>query len=207
MPLTKFLLGALALSIVMFTGCFNGDDLDLFDEIDEALTRLTEAEEAKPDYQHALQKSAELRTEMSVLLRDRKTLSTPIDNDEVLDWQAVHPIFEKHCFRCHGDVTPAFEAYEVLRQRAQKRVDMRVFPFVGHPSSHIYEAILEMIERDEHGLPPMPFDARNALSNIEIQQIQRWILQGANGYTDPEINRQVEAEEKCRTWPMHCWIK
>ena len=194
------------LTCAALTSCSDGGDLDLFDEIDRAVTQLAEEEGISHDFQNAARKSAELREEMAAMLKDRRGMSTSAGAD-VLTWDDLSPVFEKHCFRCHGTVTPAFEGYEDLRQQAQKRVDMRVFPFEGHPSGQIYEAILDAIVVGDNGETAMPIDARRALSTLEIRRIRRWILEGANGYVDPDVQLQVQQEADCLTWPSHCRTK
>jgi len=105
----------------------------------------------------------------------------------------VQPLFEKHCYECHG----------AKQQKNGFRLDRRSRAMAGvvrpniipgmSSSSRVYRRVLD----SDFG-PQMPLE--DTLSDQEIETIRRWIDEGAH-WPDELANEGIRHRPTRRRWP------
>jgi Domain of unknown function (DUF4405)/Planctomycete cytochrome C len=100
--------------------------------------------------------------------------------DRVDFWKDVYPVFERSCLSCHGPV----------RQRASFRIDRREDVLGGKsplivPGKSSESRLIAIVSGQA---PGMVLAARHQLPEAEVQQLKKWVDEGAR-WPNPPASR------------------
>jgi hypothetical protein len=112
---------------------------------------------------------------------DTSKLPPTSDKKDVTFEKDIKPIFEKSCFKCHGEE----------KQKSKLRVDTLAATLKGGENgpnvipgksadSQLVHAVARILEEEDEHMPPKKKDGTvTALSKDEVGLIRAWIDQGA----------------------------